>query len=419
MNERADVVVIGMGPGGEDLAGRLAQAGLDVVGVERQLLGGECPYWGCVPSKMAVRAGNLLADDRVAVERFEGKGGRFIRAEGRIVAPGRVVAGAQEIEAERAVVVATGTRPVIPPIPGLSDALYWTNREALEAKELPSSVVILGGGAVGVELGQTFARFGVRTTIVEALDRLLPTEEAEAGELLGEVLRDEGVDVRVGTPAERVARDGHRHAVTLRGGDVVTGTQIVVATGRRADPAAVGLDAVGVPADARVVPIDEHLRVAPGVWAVGDVTGKGPFTHVAMYQARIAAADILGQAHEPADYRAVPRVTFADPEVGSVGLTEADAREAGIEVRVGQAALPASARGWIHKAGNHGLVKVVTDAEREVLVGATSVGPAGGEVLGLLVLSVHARIPVAQLRQMIYAYPTFHRAVEDALRDLA
>lgn len=452
MSERADAVVIGMGPGGEEVAGRLAQAGLDVVAVERDLVGGECAYWGCVPSKMAVRAANLLAearrvpgmagdasvvadwepvarrireeatddwDDRVAVERFEAKGGRFIRGEGRIVAPGRVVAAGGEIEVDRAIVVATGARPAIPPVPGLSDIAYWTNRQALEAKEPPSSMVVLGGGAVGVELGQAFARFGVRTTIVEALDRLLPLEEPEAGQLLAEVLADEGVDVRVGVRAEHVAREGHRFAVSLAGGDVVTGERVLVATGRRVDPIAVGLDAVGVPADARAVPVDEHLRVAPGVWAVGDVTGKGAFTHVAMYQARIAAGDILGQPHQPADYHAVPRVTFSDPEVGSVGLTEAQAKEAGIPVRIGRARVASSARGWIHKAGNQGFVKLVADGEHGVLVGATSAGPAGGEVLGLLALAVHAQIPVARLAEMIYAYPTFHRAIEDAVEDLA
>ena len=451
MVERADAVVIGMGPGGEEVAGRLAGAGLDVVGVEQELLGGECPYWGCVPSKMAIRAANLLAeagrvramagdatvspdwapvarrirdeatddwDDRVAVERFEAKGGRFLRGRGRILAPGRVLAGEREIEARRAVVVATGTRPSVPPIPGLADIAYWTNREALEAKELPSSLVVLGGGAVGLELAQAFARFGVRVTVVEAADRLLPLEEPEAGELLAEVLGEEGIDVRVGAQATRVSRDGYRFALSLADGEVVTGEQLLVATGRRLDARAVGLEAVGVAADAPAVPVDEHLRVADGVWAVGDVTGKGAFTHVAIYQARIAAADILGEPHEPADYRAVPRVTFTDPEIGAVGLTEAQATSAGIAVRIGRARVPSSARGWIHKADNEGLVKLVAAAETDLLVGATAAGPAGGEVLGLLALAVHARVPIARLQEMIYAYPTFHRAVEDALVDL-
>lgn len=208
-------------------------------------------------------------DDRVAVERFEAKGGRFIRGEGRIVAPGRVVGAGREIEADRAVVVASGTRPAIPPVPGLSGVPYWTNRQALEAKELPSSMVVLGGGAVGVELGQAFARFGVRTTIVEALDRLLPLEEPEAGQILAEVLADEGVDVRVGVQAEQVAREGHRFALELARGDVATRERILVATGRWVDPMAVGLDAVGVPADAGAVPVEENLRVAPGGWGRG------------------------------------------------------------------------------------------------------------------------------------------------------
>ena len=448
---KADAVVIGMGPGGEDVGGRLAEAGLDVVGIDSGLLGGECPYWGCVPSKMAIRAANLIAetrrvhgrageasvapdgepgarrirdeatddwDDRVAVERFEGKGGRFLRGHGRISAPGRVTVGDTEIDVGRAIVVATGTQAAIPPITGLAELPYWTNHEALETKDVPSSIVVLGGGAVGLELGQVFARFGSRVTIVEALDRLLPSDEPEAGALLSEVLTGEGIDVRVGVSAESVERDGARFAVALADGTTVTGEQVLVATGRRADPGAVGLDAVGVPVDARVAPVDEHLRVAPGVWAVGDLTGKGAFTHVAMYQARIATADILGRDHAPADYRAVPRVTFTDPEAGSVGMTEAQAREAGINVGVGRAKVPSTARGWIHKAGNDGLIKLVADADRDVLVGGLSMGPTGGEVLGLLSVAVHAEVPLATLREMIYAYPTFHRGVEDALRDL-
>jgi pyruvate/2-oxoglutarate dehydrogenase complex dihydrolipoamide dehydrogenase (E3) component len=452
MSERADVVVIGLGPGGEDVAGRLAEAGLDVVGIERELVGGECPYWGCIPSKMMVRAANLLAearrvpgvagsatvvpawapvarrirdeatddwDDRAAVERFERKGGRFVRGTGRLLGPGRVAVGDREIEAGRAVVVATGAAPVIPAIPGLRESGHWTNRDAIETEELPASLVILGGGSIAVELGQAFARFGTQVTIVEAADRLVPLDEPEASELLADVLRSEGIDVRVGAAAQNVERAGDRRIVTLSGGESVVGERVLVATGRRSDPSAVGLDTVGVATDARAAPVDEHLRVAPGIWAVGDLTGKGAFTHVAMYQARIAAADILGRAHEPADYRALPRVTFTDPEVGAVGMTEAQAREAGIDVRIGRADVSSSARGWIHKVGNVGFVKLVADVGAGRLVGATSAGPTGGEVLGLLALAVHARVPLTQLREMIYAYPTFHRAIEDALSDLA
>ena len=448
----ADVVVIGMGPGGEDVAGRLAEAGLDVVGVERQLVGGECPYWGCVPSKMMIRAANLLAearripgmagdatvrpdwapvaqrirdeatddwDDRVAVERFEAKGGRFLRGEGRIVAPGRVAMGDREIEARRGIVVATGTHAVIPPIPGLGRVPYWTNREAVEAKELPSSLIVLGGGAVGVELAQVFARFGVAVTVVELLDRLVPGEEPEAGRLVADVFEAEGVAVRTSARVTEVHRDGGRLAVGLDDGTRLAAAQLLVATGRRADLAAVGLGAVGVDETRRWVPVDEHLRVTDGVWAVGDITGKGAFTHVAMYQSPIAVADILGQPHAPADYRALPRVTFTDPEIGAVGSTEAQAREAGLAVRTGTSEVARTARGWIHKAGNQGVIKLVEDAERGVLVGATAMGPAGGEVLAALTLAVHAHVPTERLRQMIYAYPTFHRGIEDALGSLA
>jgi len=452
MVEHADVVVIGMGPGGEDVAGRLAEAGLAVVGIEKELVGGECPYWGCVPSKMMIRAGNLLAearripgmagaatttpdwgpvaariraeatdnwDDKVAVDRFVGKGGRFVRGVGRIVGPGRVTVHDRIIEASHAIVLATGTRAAIPPIDGLADLPYWTNRDAIAADELPASLIVLGGGAIGVELAQVFARFGVAVTVVEALDRLLPQDEPEAGALLAAVLAGEGVTVHTAARATKVTHTDGVFRLTLEDGRELHAERLLVATGRRADLAGLGLDTVGVDATQRWVPVDDRLRVAPGIWAVGDLTGVGAFTHVAMYQAGIAAADILGQVPPRAEYRAVPRVTFSDPEVGSVGMSEADALARGYRVRVGISQIPHSARGWIHKAGNEGFIKLVEDANRGVLVGATSVGPTGGEVLGLLTLAVYAQVPTAVLDRMIYAYPTFHRAVQDALRNLA
>lgn len=452
MDEQADVVVLGMGPGGEEVAGSLAEAGLDVIGIEKQLVGGECPYWGCVPSKMMIRAANLLAearripgmagdatvrpdyapvarrireeatdtwDDRVAVERFVGKGGRFVRDAGRVSGPRSVDVDGRTITARRALVIATGTTAAIPPIPGLDATPYWTNRDAIEAEQPPASLVVLGGGAVGVELGQVFARFGTRVTVVEALDRLLPLEEPEAGVLIADTLREEGVAVHAGVSAASVTHDGNGFMVTLADGTRLDAERLLVATGRRADLRALGVAAAGLDESARWIAVDDCLRAGDGVWAVGEVTGKGAFTHVAMYQAGIAVADILGQPTAAADYRALPRVTFTDPEVGSVGLTEQAARERGIAVRTGTAQVPRSARGWIHKAGNAGFIKLVEDSSRGVLVGATSVGPVGGEVLSILVLAVHAEVPVATLRRMIYAYPTFHRGVEDALRDLA
>jgi pyruvate/2-oxoglutarate dehydrogenase complex dihydrolipoamide dehydrogenase (E3) component len=207
-------------------------------------------------------------------------------------------------------------------------------------------------------------------------------------------------------------------SVTLDGGEVLTAAELLVATGRRVDLAEVGAGVVGIDEHAKAIPVDDRMRAAPGVWAIGDIVGHGAFTHMSVYHAGIVLADILGLEHHAAEYHAVPRVTFTDPEIGSVGLTEAQAREQGIVVRTGSAQVPATARGWIHKAGNEGLIKLVQDARRDVLVGATSVGPVGGEVLSMLTLAVHARIPVQRLREMIYAYPTFHRGVEDALTDL-
>ena len=446
-----DVVVLGMGPGGEDVAGNLAAAGLSVVGIEAELVGGECPYWGCIPSKMMIRAAHLLAearripgvagsstvtpdwapvaeriraeatdnwDDTVAVDRFTGKGGTFVRGRGRLVSANIVEVDGHQYSASRAVVIATGTTASIPPIPGLADTPYWTNREAIQTAELPRSIIVLGGGAIGAELTQVYARFGVDTTIVEALDRLLPLEEPEAGDLLAEVLRSEGVNVVTGTGATQVSYDDAFH-VTLADGRELVAEQLLVATGRRVDLDRIGADAIGVDPKARALPVDEHLQVTDGVWAVGDVTGRGAFTHVAMYQSKIVTAAILGEPHTPADYAALPRVTFTDPEVGSIGLGAAAAREAGIDVLVGRAEVPSTARGWLHKTGNEGFIQLVADRRRGVLVGATSMGPNGGEVLGMLTLAVHARTPIEELRSMISAYPTFHRGIEDALGQLA
>jgi len=457
MTERdrdVDVVVIGMGPGGEHVAGTLARFGLVVAAVEDRLVGGECPYWGCVPSKMMIRAANLIMegnrvngmagtarvvpdwapvarrirdeatddwDDKVAADRFTGKGGILVRGRGRISAPGEVTvtpfrdgAGQVVLRARRGIVINTGTAPAVPPIPGLAGTPFWTNRDAVEAERVPASLVILGGGAVGLELGQVFARFGSRVAVVEGADRLLPMEEPEAGELLARVFGREGIGVHTGQLATGVGHNRSGFRVTLDGGEL-TGEALLVATGRRTDLAAVGVGAVGIDEGLKAIPVDGRLRAAPGVWALGDITGKGAFTHMSMYQAGIVLADILGQPGFEAQYHAVPRVTFTDPEVGAVGLTEAQARQEGLDVRVSTAQIPQSARGWIHKAGNDGFIKLVEDAGAGVLIGATSAGPAGGEVLGALVMAVHARVPVRSMRQMIYAYPTFHRAIEDAL----
>jgi pyruvate/2-oxoglutarate dehydrogenase complex dihydrolipoamide dehydrogenase (E3) component len=450
-DEQVDVVVIGMGPGGEEVAGRLAEEGLTVVGVERELVGGECPYWGCVPSKMIIRGANLLAearridkvsgratvqpdlgivarrirdeatddwDDTVAAERFEKKGGILVRGSATLDGPRRVKVGDRTFTASRGVVIATGSAPVVPALDGLADARPWTNREAIAATEAPESLAVLGGGAVGLELAQAFSRFGSQVTVIEALDRVLAPEEPEASEIVAKVLADEGIELRLRAKATRVARDDGHVTVSLDDGTSVRAAELLVSVGRRARVAEIGVDTVGLDPNARAIEVDEWMRAGDGLWAVGDVTGVGPFTHMAMYQAGIAIADILDRRDHPADYRGLSRVTFTDPEVGSVGLTEQAARDKGLSVRVGTTQVASSTRGWIHGPGNDGFIKLVEDSDRGVLVGATSCGPWGGEVLSMLTLAVHARVPVNTLRTMVYAYPTFHRGVLAALADL-
>jgi pyruvate/2-oxoglutarate dehydrogenase complex dihydrolipoamide dehydrogenase (E3) component len=449
MADKADVIVLGMGVGGEAVASALAEAGLDVIGIEGRLVGGECPYWGCIPSKMMIRGANLIAeadrvdgmaghadvtsdfgpvakrireeatdnwDDQVAVDRYTGKGGRFVRGWGRLTGPGQVEVDGTTYEASR-VVIGTGTSAVVPPIDGLRDTPYWTNKEAIEATEAPESLLVLGGGPIGAELSQMFARFGTEVTVIEGADRLVSVEEPESSQLIQEVFEREGIRLHLGKPATRVRHDGERFTVGVDDTEL-TGERLLVAVGRRSVLDKLGLDTVGLDPKARAIEVDGHMRAGDGIWAVGDVTGHGAFTHLATYQADIAVADILGQEGPPADYRAQPHVTFTDPEVGSVGMTEAQARDAGISVQTGTAPVPVTTRGWIHKAGNDGFIKLVANADRGVLVGATSAGPWGGEVMSGLAVAIHGEVPVDRLRHMIYAYPTFHRGIGEAVKDL-
>ncbi len=451
MTQDVDVVVVGLGPGGESVATELAKAGLDVVGVDEHLVGGECPYYGCVPSKMMIRGANVLAEarrvrdlsgaatvtadwspvaariaeeatdhwnDQVAVDRLETSGVTFVRGHGRLTGPRTVQIGDQTFHAKRGVVLNTGTEPAVPPVPGLAEAPYWTNRDAVQVTELPGSMIVIGGGAIGAELGQAFSRFGVSVTLLEVADRLLALEEPESSALVTKVFGREGIQVLTGVTISSVGYDEGRFTATL-GDQVMTADKLLVAAGRRTNLSDIGLDTVGLDPSARILDTDDHLRAAEGLWAVGDITGKGAFTHMSMYQAAVVVRDIVGGDGPWADYRAVPRVTFTDPEVGSVGLTERQAREEGREIRVGHTELPSSARGWIHQVGNDGFIKLVEDVERGVLIGATSAGPWGGEVLAALTVAVHAEVPTASLRSMIYAYPTFHRAIEDAVAKLA
>jgi pyruvate/2-oxoglutarate dehydrogenase complex dihydrolipoamide dehydrogenase (E3) component len=444
--EEVDVVVIGLGPGGEHAAIKLGRAGLDVVAVESRLVGGECPYYGCVPSKMMIAAAHQVAevhrvpefggtaqvqpdwsvvaarvrdeatddwDDAVAVTRLEESGARFVRGHARLTGPGQVEVGDATYVAAKGVVLNTGTEPAVPPIDGLADTPYWTNRDAVRATEVPGSIVVLGGGAIGCEFAQVFSRFGAQVTVVEAMDRLVANDEPEAAAVLEQAFAAEGIQVLTGAKVESVAHRDGTFVLEVEGQQLVA-EKLLVAAGRRNNIADVGLENLGLDADAPVLDTDERMRAGEKLWAIGDITGKGAFTHVSMYQAAVAVRDLLGEDGPWADYRAVARVTFTEPEVASVGLTEERAREKGIAVATASGDL--GARGWLAKA--EGVVKLVADRDRGVLVGATVVGPAGGEILSMLVTAVHAEVPIATLRTMHFAYPTFHRAVETVLDEL-
>ena len=450
-----DLVVIGLGPGGEALAYGAAKAGLEVVAVDRHLVGGECPYYGCIPTKMMVRGSDLVAevrrapglageatisparsvvarrideaatthwDDTIAVDRLVDAGATVLHGVARLTGVGAVAVetadGTVELTTRRGVVLNTGTRPAVPPVEGLSGTPYWTNRDAVRLTELPGSLVVLGGGPIGCEMAQVFARFGVRVTVVQHGSRLLPGDEPEAADLLQQVFVEDGIRVLTGVELQRASYANGAFTLTLDTGEELVADELLVAAGRTPNLDDLGLDTVGLDPAARTVEVDARLRAGEKLWAVGDVTGHGAFTHVSMYQSAIALRDVLGQDGEPAQYHAVPHTTFTDPEVGGVGLTEQQARDAGLRVRTGTTDLASSSRGFTHGAGGHGLIKVVEDADRGVLVGATAMGPAGGEILGFLAVAVHAAVPVATLRSMIYAYPTFHRAIESALAEL-
>jgi pyruvate/2-oxoglutarate dehydrogenase complex dihydrolipoamide dehydrogenase (E3) component len=449
-----DVIVLGLGPGGEATANKLAKAGLSVVGVEKGLVGGECPYYGCVPSKMAIRAANSLAearrvpalaggsttvtdwtpvakrireeatddwDDTVAVERLEEHGARLVRGHGRLVGERLVEVDGQRLRARKAVVLNTGTDPGAPPVPGLEGTPYWTNRDVVKVTELPTTLAVIGAGAIGCELAQAFRRFGVEVTLLEAADRIMSAEEPETSALMAEVFAAEGMRVMPGVDIKDVSHADGLFRLTLPD-EVVTAEKLLVAAGRVPQIGDIGLDSVGVDPAAKHVSTDGRMRVLAGtepldwLFAVGDIVGKGAYTHTSMYQSAVVVRHLLGKEGAEAQFHAVPRVTFTDPEVGSVGLTEAQAEEQGLEVRTALVNIAESSRGWMHHVGNEGLVKLVADGD--VLVGATSVGPMGGEVLGLLTTAVHARVPVTTLKTMIYPYPTFTGAVRDALSDL-
>jgi dihydrolipoamide dehydrogenase len=447
MSERFDVVVIGAGPAGEVAAYRLAKHGLRVALAERELIGGECAYWACIPSKTllrppearfeARRAAGLSEpeqrwrevaeyrdfmirhlDDARQIEGYRAQGVAVYKSAARLAGPGRVEVNGKALETER-VLLATGSDAAVPPIGGLHQIRYWTNREATTLSELPRSVVVLGGGPVAIELGQFLRRFGVAVRIVEMAERLIPREDPAVGELVAETLRAEGVELHLGARAEEVVTADGRTAVRLAGGEQLGGDELLIAVGRTPRLEGLGLETVGIDPARDRVEIDERCRAADGVWAIGDLTGVMPFTHVGKYQARIACADIAGDQAR-ADYRAIPRVVFSDPEIAAVGLTAAEARDQGHAVATARVSLPdAIARPWTYERDPRGELGLVADHERDVLLGAWAVAPLAGEWIHYAALAIKAQIPLAVLRDTVAQFPTFSEGYLSAIEALA
>jgi pyruvate/2-oxoglutarate dehydrogenase complex dihydrolipoamide dehydrogenase (E3) component len=447
MDEHFDVIVLGMGPGGEVAASRLLAAGRRVAVVERELIGGECAYWGCIPSKTLLRPPEVRGEvDRAAgvggaeldwpdtrdyrdsmirnlddgnqVTGYEKQGATVVKGAGRITGPGRVEVDGRVLSAEH-VIVATGSEAVLPPVDGLDEVDAWTNREATTLREIPARVLMLGGSAVGVELGQFLRRYGAEVTVVEVAPRLLGREDPRLGELIAGYLRDEGVQVHAAVTPTRVRRDGGETVIELEGGVELRGDVLVVGTGRRARTEGLGLETVGVELDARgAVPVDEHCRAAEGVWAVGDVTGTMQFTHVAMYQARVAADNILGNPRS-ARYEGIPRVIFSDPEVAAVGLTTEQAEHSGLPVAAAEIDLSkAIARPWTYEKNPRGHLGLLADRERRVLLGAWAVAPQASEWIHQAALAVREQIPIERLLDQVAQFPTYTEGYLKALEQL-
>ncbi len=447
MREDFDAIVIGMGPGGEVAASRLLAGGKRVAVVERELIGGECGYWACIPSKTLLRptearaeaagAAGLPApeldwtelrnyrdtmirhlDDAKQVEGYRGQGATVIKGEARLAGPGRVDVDGQQLRAEH-IVLATGSAPARPPIESLDDVDVWTNREATTLTDIPARAVVLGGSAVGVELGQFLARMGTVVTLVQRGPRLLNREDPRVGELVAGHLAADDIEVRTGTQARRVHRDNGATVVELDDGTTVRTDVLLLGTGRRPNTEGLGLDTVRVePGPGGGLSIDERCQVADGLWAVGDLTGVALFTHVAQYQGRVAADNILGR-DRTTDYTAIPRVVFADPEIAAAGLTTTQAREQGIDLVTAEIDLPQRlARPWTYETEPRGTLGLLADRERRVLVGAWAVAPLAAEWIHQAALAIRAHIPLEILLDGIAQFPTYSESYLKALERL-
>jgi pyruvate/2-oxoglutarate dehydrogenase complex dihydrolipoamide dehydrogenase (E3) component len=437
------VVVLGAGATGEAFLAALRRLDKEVsiTVVERELVGGECSYWACIPSKTLLRPLEVLHRARLAPGAAEGLGhvdvqrvfwwrdqvsekddesqatwvreldAELVRGTGVVAEPGRIQVGERDLEYEK-LLIATGSVPVAPPIEGLDELDYWTSREATSASEVPERLIVLGGGAVGCELAQFYARIGSHVTLVQNGDHLLPRVDPEAADILADALRDDGVELRLGARATGVEESSKGYKLQLGDAEPVEGTHLLVATGRRPNADGFGFEHLEVEIGKEGIQTDEFMRAGDGVWGAGDVTGIALFTHVGKYQGRIAAANMAGRDVR-ADYKAIPAAVFTDPQVASVGDLSPDGAVVS-SYRLEKVSRTAT----FQRPKRPGLVKLFADPKRGVLVGAVAVGPEAGEWIGQLTLAIRAEIPIEVLRDTIQPFPTFSEAIFFAARDL-
>lgn len=447
MEQHFDVAVMGMGPGGEAAASRLLKAGKKVAVIERELIGGECAYWACIPSKAllrppeaktaATRAAGVTGaelgwaaasdyrdymirnlDDQTQVDGYVGKGATVIKAEAQFTGPGTLQVGGRTIHAEH-IIIATGSESVVPELEGAGNVTVWTNRETFTAATLPRRAVVIGGSAAGIETATFLVRFGVSVALVHRGKNLMEREEPRVGELARHFLEEAGVDVRLGSRAVRARRKGNSSVLELDDGTSLGTDVVIFATGRRPRSKDLGFESAGVTVDASgAVVIDEQCRAGEKVWAIGDVTAVMPFTHVAKYQGRIVADAILGHPRT-ATYDGIPRVVFGDPEIAAAGVTQAQADEQGLSTAWAELDLAKSlARPSTYEQEPRGHLGLLTDTDQGLLIGAWAVSPLAGEWIHQASLAIRARIPIAVLHDQVAQFPSYSESFQVALDKL-